>query len=62
MANPEVTLEDEIALALANAKRLRRDASAVVGDIARIRDSIQNKNVQSQEDTTNYEHTRDSSQ
>lgn len=60
MANP-VTLEDEVNLALANAKRLQRDARVVVGDIARIRDSIKNQNVQSQEDTTNYEHTRDSS-
>jgi hypothetical protein len=48
----ESDLEIEVSLALANAKRLQRDARAVVGDIARIRDSIQSQNVQSRKDTT----------
>lgn len=50
MANNTVSQESSIKLALANAKRLRRDARHLVIDLARILEQFQNE--QSEEDTS----------
>lgn len=51
MPTEDHSLQAQVDLALANAKRAMRESRIVVRDIARIRDAI--NNVQSEEDTTN---------
>jgi hypothetical protein len=46
MANQEPDILVQLDLALANAKRLRRDSTAVVQDVARIKETIENEQTE----------------